>query len=82
MTTNTIEKNFFLTPHFSLKEMTASATATQLHITNCPNATQIARLKALCEHVLEPLRQHFGAIRITSGFRSERLNDALCANSL
>lgn len=47
MTTNTIEKNFFLTPHFSLKEMTASATATQLHITNCPNATQIARLKAL-----------------------------------
>ena len=77
MTTNTIEKNFFLTPHFSLKEMTASATATQLHITNCPNATQIARLKALCEHVLEPLRQHFGAIRITSGFRSVRLNDAL-----
>ena len=62
MTTNTIEKNFFLTPHFSLKEMTASATATQLHIINCPNATQIARL--------------------TSGFRSERLNDALCANSL
>ena len=82
MTTNTIEQNFFLTPHFSLKEMTASATATQLHIINCPNATQIARLKALCEHVLEPLRQHFGAIRITSGFRSERLNDALCANSL
>lgn len=82
MTTNTIEKNFFLTPHFSLKEMTASATANQLHIMNCPNATQIARLKALCEHVLEPLRQHFGAIRITSGFRSERLNDALCANSL
>ncbi len=76
MTTNTIEKNFFLTPHFSLKEMTASATANQLHIINCPNATQIARLKALCEHVLEPLRQHFGAIRITSGFRSERLNDA------
>ena len=69
MTTNTIEKNFFLTPHFSLKEMTASATATQLHIMNCPNATQIARLKALCEHVLEPLRQHFGVIRITSGFR-------------
>ena len=82
MTTNTIEQNFFLTPHFSLKEMTASATAAQLHITNCPNATQIARLKALCEHVLEPIRQHFGAIRITSGFRSVRLNDALCANSL
>lgn len=40
MTTNTIEKNFFLTPHFSLKEMTASATATQLRITNCPNATK------------------------------------------
>lgn len=82
MTTNTIEKNFFLTPHFSLKEMTASATANQLHIMNCPNATQIARLKALCEHVLEPLRQHFGTIRITSGFRSVRLNDALCPNSL
>ena len=36
MTTNTIEKNFFLTPHFSLKEMTASTTANQLHIMNCP----------------------------------------------
>ena len=81
-TINTIEKDFFLTPHFSLKEMTSSATATQLHITNCPNATQIARLKALCNHVLEPLRNRFGAIRITSGFRSERLNSALCANSL
>ena len=82
MTTNTIEKDFFLTPHFSLKEMTSSVTATQLHITNCPNTTQIARLKALCNHVLEPLRNRFGAIRITSGFRSEPLNSALCANSL
>ena len=42
-----------------------------------PNEKQIARLQELCVHVLEPLRRAFGVIRITSGFRSRLLNQAV-----
>lgn len=34
----------------------------------------IERLRALCQQSLEPLRRRFGAIRVTSGYRSQRLN--------
>lgn len=66
-----------LTAHFSLREMCASGTAIRLGIKNEPNEEVINRLQQLCEHVLEPLRQRFGVIRITSGYRCERLNKAV-----
>ena len=66
-----------LTAHFSLKEMCASGTAIRLGIKNEPSEEVINRLQQLCEHVLEPLRQRFGVIRITSGYRCERLNKAV-----
>lgn len=63
-----------LSPHFSLAEFTASATASSHRIANTPDAAQIAAMKLLCAKVLEPLRAHFGKpVRITSGFRSPRL---------
>lgn len=63
-----------LSPHFSLAEFIASATAAAQNIDNRPDAAQIAAMKRLCVHVLEPLRAHFAKpIRITSGFRSPRL---------
>lgn len=63
-----------LSPHFSLAEFTASATATARGIDNRPNVAQINAMRLLCTKVLEPLRAHFGRpIRITSGFRSPRL---------
>ena len=49
-----------LTAHFSLREMCASGTAIRLGIKNEPSEEVINRLKQLCEHVLEPLRQRFG----------------------
>lgn len=64
-----------LTEHFSLEEFTRSSTANKYGINNTPNEEQIANLKALCENVLEPLRQHFNVpIIIGSGFRCPKLN--------
>ncbi|MCI4588620.1 D-Ala-D-Ala carboxypeptidase family metallohydrolase [Sphingobium sp. BYY-5] len=63
-----------LSPHFTLAEFTASATAKAQRIDNTPNAEQIAAMTLLCTKVLEPLRAHFGRpIRITSGFRAPKL---------
>ena len=66
-----------LTAHFSLWEMCASGTAIRLGIENVPDEAVIKRLQQLCEHVLEPLRQRFGVIRITSGYRCDKLNRAV-----
>lgn len=63
-----------LSPHFSLAEFTASATADARGIDNRPNAVQVAAMRLLCAKVLEPVRDRFGLpIRITSGFRSPAL---------
>ena len=66
-----------LAEHFSLSEMLRSYTADLLGINNVPTAEQVDNLRALCQHVLEPLRQRFGVILISSGFRNVRLNRAV-----
>jgi zinc D-Ala-D-Ala carboxypeptidase len=64
-----------LTEHFTLEELTKSATATAHGLTNTPNADQIYNLRILCEKVLEPARKIIGRpIVITSGFRSDTVN--------
>ena len=64
-----------LTEHFTLEEFTCSNTAIKYGLKNEPNAEQIANLRALCENVLEPLRQHFNVpIVISSGFRCPAVN--------
>ena len=62
-----------LSRNFSLQELTKSDTAIRLGIDNQPNADQIDKLKMLCERVLQPVRDHFGRVKITSGFRSPEL---------
>lgn len=64
-----------LTQHFSLREFVISATAIRLGIDNTPPDEAVARLRVLCEKVLEPLRQRFGVLRITSGYRSPIVNE-------
>lgn len=63
-----------LTQNFTLEEFVRSATATAHHIDNTPSENVIANLKALCENVLQPLRNQFGAITIGSGFRCAKVN--------
>jgi len=62
-----------LSRNFTLSELTKSDTAIRKGINNNPNAEQIEKLKALCENILQPVRDHFGRVKITSGFRSVEL---------
>lgn len=66
-----------LSKHFKLSEFTRSATAMRLGIDNTPDPDSIEALQNLCIHVLEPLRERFGVIRITSGYRCLKLNMAV-----
>ena len=62
-----------LSRNFSLSELTKSDTAIRKGINNNPNAEQVEKLKALCENILQPVRDHFGRVKITSGYRSPEL---------
>ncbi len=64
-----------LTEHFSLSEFTRSATADRHGIDNTPDTWQVTNIRNLCREILEPLRRQFGPIHISSGFRTERLNE-------
>jgi len=67
-----------LTQNFSLSELTRSQTATRRGIENQPDDEQLANLVALCECVLQPIRDHFGkSVRISSGLRVPELNAAI-----
>ena len=59
-----------LSRNFTLSELTKSDTAIRLDINNNPNSGQIEKLKDLCENILQPVRDHFGRVKVTSGFRS------------
>ena len=62
-----------LSRNFSLQELIKSDTAIRKGIDNNPNAEQIEKLKSLCENILQPVRDHFGRVKVTSGFRSPEL---------
>ena len=49
-----------LSNNFSLKELTTSQTAERKGINNNPNEDQMNCLKALCENVLQKVRDHYG----------------------
>ena len=66
-----------LSRNFTLSELIKSDTAIRRGINNNPNAEQIEKLKALCENILQPVRDHFGRVKVTSGFRSVELCTAI-----
>lgn len=73
-----------LSPHFTLAELTHSQAAKRLGLRNVPNDEQLANLKALCLHVLEPLRAALrlhvnphATIYVSSGLRTPAVNRAV-----
>ena len=66
-----------LSRNFTLQELIKSDTAIRLNIDNNPNSDQIEKLKALCENVLQPVRDQFGRVKVTSGFRAPELCRAI-----
>lgn len=64
--------------HFSIKELTKSATAARKGIKNDPSIQEVKSLTALIEKVLDPLREAYGKpIIVTSGYRCPKLNAAV-----
>ena len=59
-----------LSRNFSHQELIKSDTPIPKGIDNNPNADQIEKLKGLCENILQPVRDHFGRVKVTSGYRS------------
>ena len=61
-----------LTKNFNLKEFTKSA-----GITIIPTDEQIFCIKTLCLNLLQPIRDKFGTVTISSGLRNKESNDML-----
>jgi zinc D-Ala-D-Ala carboxypeptidase len=67
-----------LSEHFSRAEFEHSDTAIARGILNAMGAVELAAAQALCLHVLEPIRAHFGeAVKLNSGYRCAIVNAAV-----
>ena len=73
------DRKMRLSQHFTLWEFLRSETAAKRGIDNEDiTPVQLANMQALCENVLEPLRQQFGEpVYISSGYRCPALNKAV-----
>ena len=69
-----------LSKNFTLDELTRSNTALRLGIDNTPSKEHILKLRLLTAQFLQPLRDRIGALRVTSGWRSEALCEAIGSN--
>lgn len=64
-----------LSKNFDLEELTTT-THTGLKIRNFTESKQFLRaLQAVAKDLLQPIRDHFGPIQVTSGFRGKSLNE-------
>ncbi len=63
-----------LTENFSLHEMTKSETALRHGIDNTPDDEALENLRALCENVLQPIRNELGPVKVNSGYRGPEVN--------
>jgi len=62
-----------LTPNFSAEEFEV----TNVDATNILPAHYVPRVLALCSAILQPLRDRFGPVEITSGFRDKYVNQTV-----
>jgi hypothetical protein len=70
----TPQQRVHFSPHFTRYELTRSGTAIEHDLRNEPNLQQEQALRNLAINILEPLRQQFGPIVISSGFRTSQVN--------
>jgi len=64
---------------FGVVERKLKIMVNEINLKSLFNEEQIENLKALCENILEPLREYYESrpIMITSGFRSPQLSKAI-----
>lgn len=63
-----------LSPHFTLAEMVRTS---HRSVDNWPPRNVIEKLQELAQTLLEPIREKFGALYVTSGYRCPTLNVAI-----
>lgn len=63
-----------LSKYFSLAEFTKSQQASRLGISNQPTPSHQKNMEELCVNVLDKVREKFGPIFLSSGYRSEAVN--------
>ena len=69
-------------PNFTLPELTKSSTADRMGLDNTPASDQIlVTLTTVANHILQPVRDHFGPVRVNSGDRGPALNKAVGGSS-
>ena len=64
----------YMTKNFSYFEMIKSSTADRMGVSNEPTTEHVINLVNLCNFILQPVREEFGPVRISSGYRSPALN--------
>ena len=64
-----------ISAHFMLEEFSASETADAHGIDNTVPSSLVLCLAQLCASCLEPIREQFGPMRISSGYRCPALNE-------
>ena len=64
----------YMTKNLSYFEMIKSSTADRMGVSNEPTTEHVINLVNLCNFILQPVREEFGPIRISSGYRSPALN--------
>ena len=63
-----------ISKNFSLKEFTNSQSATRLGLSNQPDTQSLINICALANNILQPVRDKWGIVTISSGYRSPELN--------
>ena len=66
-----------LSSNFTAEELCKSSTGTRMGVANDPSPEELRCLGLLCMHVLQPIRQKLGPIRVNSGFRNKIINRAI-----
>lgn len=69
-------------PNFTYEELLHSDTAVREGIQNIPDDPDVwDNMEYLAQTILQPVRDKFGPIRVTSGYRSSALNKAIPGSS-
>ena len=68
-----------LSENFTLAELIESQAGRRLNIKEqfSPPLEVVANLRNLCKHILQPLRDKIGPLKVNSGYRCDRVNVAV-----
>lgn len=66
-----------LSKNFSVAELSKSEAATRQGLDNTPSMAVIDNLQQLTDNILQPIRDNFGPVVVTSGYRSPAVNKAI-----